>query len=125
MIIDAPPGTSCPFIASVKGSDFCILVTEPTPFGLSDLKLTVEVCKKLGVPFGVVINRHNIGDSQVEEYCSSEKIPILMKIPFSRKIAARYSAGLPFVDTIPEFKEKFNILHTTLMSREYEKNYSY
>src|SRR4030043_481553 len=78
IIIDAPPGTSCPVIASVKGSDFCILVTEPTPFGLNDLILTVEVLRKLDIPFGVVINRSDIGDDKVDTYFHNNKIPILL-----------------------------------------------
>ncbi|MCK4352259.1 ATP-binding protein [candidate division WOR-3 bacterium] len=96
-IIDVPPGTSCPVIEAVKGSDFCLLVTEPTPFGLNDLILAVEVLRKLGIPFGVIINRSDIGDKKVTEYCKQERIPILMHIPFDREIAVTYSNGIPFV----------------------------
>lgn len=105
-IIDAPPGTSCPVVASLKGADFCILVTEPTPFGLHDLEIAYEVIKVLGIPSGVVINKS--GDNKIiEDFCQKNKIPILMKIPFDRKIAKLYSEGIPLVEDIPEYKEKF------------------
>ncbi|HNQ50398.1 MAG TPA: ATP-binding protein [Candidatus Omnitrophota bacterium] len=106
-IIDAPPGTSCPVITAVKASDYCILVTEPTPFGLNDLVLAVEVVRTLGILFGVVINRADIGDGKVEEYCSREHIPVLMKIPFSRDIAKSYSEGVPLVKMDASWKKKF------------------
>lgn len=107
VIIDAPPGTSCPVIAAVKGSDFCILVTEPTPFGLHDLVLAVEVLQKLQIPFGVVVNRSDIGDEKVDTYCSDNNIPILMRIPFDREIASLYSKGLPFVKEKKEYEKIF------------------
>ncbi|MGB9716628.1 MAG: ATP-binding protein [Thermodesulfovibrionales bacterium] len=107
VIIDAPPGTSCPVIASVKGSDFCILVTEPTPFGLNDLVLAVEVLRKLGIPFGVVVNRSDIGDEKVDLFCQENKIPILMRIPFDKEIAFLYSNGIPLVREKKEYKERF------------------
>ena len=110
VIIDAPPGTSCPVIASVKGSDFCILVTEPTPFGLHDLTLAVEVLRKMNIPFGVIINRTNIGDEKVDEYCLRENISILMRIPFDKKIAEVYSRGIPIVESQPEYKNEFKKL---------------
>ncbi len=98
-IIDAPPGTSCPVIAAIEGTDFIVLVTEPTPFGLHDLKLAVEVVKELDIPCGVVINRSDLGDDKVKEYASSEGIPILMEIPFSRDIASAYSRGEMLIDS--------------------------
>jgi MinD superfamily P-loop ATPase len=107
VIIDAPPGTSCPVIASVKGSDFCILVTEPTPFGLNDLILAVEVVQKLSIPFGIVINRSDIGDNGVDLYCQKNNIPILMRIPFDKEIAFLYSNGIPLVEEKKEYKERF------------------
>jgi MinD superfamily P-loop ATPase len=97
VIIDVPPGTSCPVIESIGGSDYCILVTEPTPFGLHDLKLAVEVVKHLKIPFGVIINRDGIGYKKVETYCKNEKIPILLKIPENRSIAKLYSKGIALV----------------------------
>jgi len=110
VIIDAPPGTSCPVVASIKESDFCILVTEPTPFGLNDLILAVEVLKKLAIPFGVVINRADLGNDKTEKYCKKENIPVLMKIPFKKEIAAAYSKGEPIVKVFPEYKGIFQNL---------------
>jgi MinD superfamily P-loop ATPase len=107
VVIDAPPGTACSLVASVHKTDYCILVTEPTPFGLHDLKITVQVLKDLGVPMGIVINRAGLGDKKVYEYCKKEKIPVLLEIPFSKKIAELYSRGVPFVAEMPEWKEKF------------------
>lgn len=114
VIVDAPPGTSCPVIAAVKGSDFCILVTEPTPFGLNDLKLAVEVVRELGIPLGVVINRSDIGDLEVNEYCQTESIPILMEIPEDRQIAEAYSRGEMMINVIPAYRDKFKELYATI-----------
>ena len=109
-IIDAPPGTSCPVIESIKGSDYCVLVTEPTPFGLNDLVLAVEVLRKLKIPFGVVINRSDLGDKKTDEFCEKEKIPILMRLPFKRDIAEAYSEGKAIVEALPEYIEAFKEL---------------
>jgi MinD superfamily P-loop ATPase len=106
-IIDAPPGTSCPVISSVKDTDFLILVTEPTPFGLNDLKLAVGMVRILAIPHGIVINRSDLGDDKVKEYAKEENIPILMEIPFDRQIAETYSKGKLLVEELPEWKEKF------------------
>ncbi|MBD3378967.1 MAG: P-loop NTPase [Candidatus Omnitrophica bacterium] len=107
VIIDAPPGTSCPVITAVKGADFCVLVTEPTPFGLNDLVLAVEVLREMNIPFGVVINRSDLGDGKTAGYCAKEGIPILMEIPFSREIASAYAGGIPAVEAFPEMKKDF------------------
>lgn len=117
VIIDSPPGTSCPVVNSIKGSDFCILVTEPTPFGLNDLILAVEVLRKLKIPFGVVINRADLGNNKTEEYCLKENIPILMKIPFKKEIAMAYSKGEPLVEIFSEYKEKFIVLYNRIKER--------
>jgi len=106
-IIDAPPGTSCPVISSVKDTDFLILVTEPTPFGLNDLKLAVDMVKILAIPHGIIINRSDLGDDKVKEYAKEENIPILMEIPFDRQIAETYSKGKLLVEELPEWKERF------------------
>jgi len=116
VIVDAPPGTSCPVIASIKGSDFCILVTEPTPFGLNDLILAVEVLRKLKIPFGVVVNRSDIGDNKLDDYCQKENIPILMHIPFNREIAVAYSEGIPIVNAFGAYKDKFKTLYKKIKS---------
>ena len=109
-IIDCPPGTSCPAIASVRGSDFVLLVTEPTPFGLHDLKLAVETVRQLGIPFGVVINCADAGDDHVAEYCRSEGIPVLLEIPEDRRIAEAYSRGETIAEAIPGMREVFTDL---------------
>lgn len=106
-ILDAPPGTSCPVIETVKGSDFCLLVTEPTPFGLNDLELAAGMVKKMGIPMGVITNRADIGDEGVKHFCHEEGIPILMEIPMDRRIAEAYSRGIPIVETWPEYRAKF------------------
>ena len=113
-IIDAPPGTSCPVIASMKGADFILLVTEPTPFGLYDLKLAVGAVKMLNIPCGLVINRSDIGDNKVKDFAKKEGLPVLMEIPFDRKIAESYSIGDMLVENSPEFKEKFLILYNNI-----------
>ena len=107
VIIDASPGTSCPVVEAVKGSDFCLLVTEPTPFGLNDLVLAVETVKQLGIPYGIVLNRAGAGDVKTEEYCGRENIPILLTIPLDTKIAGMYSRGIPLVTGMPEYKQNF------------------
>ncbi len=106
-IIDAPPGTSCPIIAAVRGTDFVLLVTEPTPFGLHDLTLAVETVRTLGIPFGVAVNRIGIGDDRVHRYCREEGIPILLEIPDDRRIAEAYSRGDLIVEALPEYRALF------------------
>ena len=107
VIIDVSPGTSCPVVESVKGSDFCLLVTERTPFGLNDLLLAVEVVRKLQIPCGVVINRTGVGDERVEHYCREQGIPVLLKIPLDREIATLYSKGIPLIEGMPQWRETF------------------
>jgi MinD superfamily P-loop ATPase len=107
VIIDVPPGTSCPVVEAVEGSDFCLLVTEPTPFGLNDLSLAVEVVRKLGISCGVVINRVGVGGEEVEKYCDREGIPILLRIPLDRNIAMLYSQGIPLIEGVPRWREEF------------------
>jgi MinD superfamily P-loop ATPase len=114
-IIDAPPGTSCPVIASTKGADFALLVTEPTPFGLHDLKLAVGAVRILGIPCGLVINRSDMGDDRVREYAEEAALPILMEIPFDRRIAEAYSRGRMLVEVMPEWREKFLLLYERIV----------
>ena len=116
-IIDAPPGTACPVIASIEDMDYCVLVTESTPFGFHDLKLAIDVVRALKIPFGVVINRYGLGDSKVEEYCKTEGIPVLLKIPNDRKIAELYSRGIPFIREMPEWNEKFLCMFEAIKSQ--------
>ena len=107
VIIDAPPGTSCPVVESIKGSDFCLLVTEPTPFGLNDLALAVETVRELKIPCGVIINRAGTGDTRVEEYCRKENIPVLLTIPLDTGIARLYSRGVTLAEGLPEWQQSF------------------
>ncbi len=109
-VIDAPPGTSCPVIAAMRGTDFVLLVTEPTPFGLHDLKLAVEAVKILDIPMGLVINRADMGDDRVKAYAQSEDVPILMEIPFDRQIAECYSRGEIFAQAMPQWRSRFQAL---------------
>jgi len=110
-ILDAPPGNSCPVIETINETDFCLLVTEPTPFGLWDLRIAVEVTKKLKLPTGVIINRYGLGyEKAIEDYCKEENIPILMIIPFERSIAVAYSEGITLVHQNKNWKTKFKEL---------------
>lgn len=106
-IIDSPPGTSCPVIQSVRGADFVVLVTEPTPFGLHDLKLAVEMLRVLGLPFGVVVNRADTGDDAVFDYCAGQSIDTLLRIPDDRRVAEAYSRGQLAAEALPEYAEMF------------------
>ncbi len=106
-IIDSPPGTSCPVVESLRKSDFAVLVTESTPFGLHDLKMAMRVVKEMGIKSGVVINRYDPDFGELEEYLKKENVPILMKIPFDHRIAELYSKGEIFSKHLEEWKEKF------------------
>jgi MinD superfamily P-loop ATPase len=107
-ILDASPGTSCPVVETMRGADFVLMVTEPTPFGLHDLRLAVEVARdELGLPVGVVVNRDGAGDSGVDDYCAREDIPILMRIPLERRIAEAVSGGQALVEALPEYRPRF------------------
>ena len=107
IIIDAPPGTSCPVVAAIKGADCVILVTEPTPFGLHDLKLAVAMMSHLKLPYAVVVNRAGIGDDRVHQFCRQQNIPILLEIPDDRSLAEAYSRGELVVDSSGEYRELF------------------
>jgi MinD superfamily P-loop ATPase len=111
IILDAPPGTSCPVVETMKGSDLVLMVTEPTPFGLHDLRLAVQAARdELSLPIAVVINRAGIGDQCVDDFCATEDIPILMRIPFDRRIAETYSDGVPLVQALPIYRPSFSTL---------------
>lgn len=115
-IIDAPPGTSCPVITAVNKTDFVILVTEPTPFGLHDLKLAVETVQELNIPFGIVINRAGMGDNKVLEYANQNSIPILMELPFEKKMAQIYSTGGILANELPDLKQQFRDMYEKIQS---------
>ena len=114
VILDSPPGSACPVVESVMGADYVIMVTEPTPFGLHDLEVATEVVKQLGIPLGVVVNFAGIGDRGVYDFCESTNIPIVMEIPYDRKIAELYSRGIPFTEEMSEWKPKFKQLFETI-----------
>jgi MinD superfamily P-loop ATPase len=116
-IIDAPPGTSCPVIASIKRTDFVLLVTEPTPFGLHDLKLAVGAVDLLGLPAGLVINRSDTGDDAVKHYAAEIGLPVLMEIPFDRRIAEAYSNGEMMIEVLPEWRECFLSIYNRIRER--------
>jgi MinD superfamily P-loop ATPase len=116
-IIDAPPGTSCPVIAAMKAADFVILVTEPTPFGLHDLKLAVGAVQILDIPSGLIINRSDMGDDRVRTYAEQMDLPVLMEIPFDRQIAEAYAKGQVIVDRLPQWKDRFRQLLQQIQQR--------
>ena len=116
VILDAPPGVSCPVVETVKGADFCVLVTEPTPFGLNDLTIAAAMVRAIGVPFGVVINSSSIGDDGVSTYCAREGIPVLLSLPWDRRIAEEYSAGRLIIQRLPEYHESFHDLFESIKS---------
>ena len=105
-ILDAPPGASCPVIATTMGSDFIILVTEPTPFGIHDLRIAVQAISALEIPFGVILNRSDIGDHTVQDFCDSKGIPLLMEIPHDRNIAEGYARGDLLIESDPSYRER-------------------
>ncbi len=118
IIIDAPPGTSCPVVQTMRFSDFVVLVTEPTPFGLHDLKLAVETVRLLDRPFGVVINKDDGLRNDVIEYCESEAIEVLANFPHRRAIAELYSRGLTLFDKNPDFYNQITVLEEKLKGRK-------
>jgi MinD superfamily P-loop ATPase len=117
VIIDVPPGTSCPVVEAVKGTDFVLLVTEPTPFGLNDLELAVGMVRQLKLAFAVAINRSDIGDDRVVRYCQEQDIEIFLEIPNDRLVAEAYSQGIKIIDAIPGYEEKFLRLYEKIDAR--------
>lgn len=111
VLLDVPPGTSCPVVEAVRGADYLLLVTEPTPFGLHDLRLAAEVAAELGIPAGVIINRNGIGDAGVEEFCAATGLPILLRIPFERAIAEGIAQERMLVEIHPEYAPRFRALY--------------
>jgi MinD superfamily P-loop ATPase len=113
VILDAPPGTSCPVVETISNSDFVILVTEPTPFGLHDLKLAVDVVRKINVPFGVVLNKSDLGNNKTNEFCEQENIPLLLSIPHDKAIAHAYSKG----ELLTNKQANFNALYKKILEK--------
>jgi len=118
VVRDAPPGTSCPVVEAMRGADYVVLVTEPTPFGLHDLRLAVQVARELNIPVGVIINRDGSGDAGVDEFCAAAGLPVLMRVPFEREIAEGVAQGKNLVEIHPEyaahFRQIFNQITTAL-----------
>lgn len=121
IIIDCPPGTSCPMVTAVDGSDFTVLVTEPTPFGLHDLKIAVETVRKMQIPFGIIINRSNAGDDRVVRYAESENIPILLQVPENMHIAQAYAIGKSLISAVPEYEHQFRSVLANIESQVHNK----
>jgi MinD superfamily P-loop ATPase len=116
VILDAQPGTSCPVVETMRDVDFVLMVTEPTPFGLHDLRLAVDVARgELGLPVGVVVNRDGVGDKGVDAYCAAEAIPILMRIPLDRRIAEAISDGQALVEAMPQYRPQFRQLYERIV----------
>ena len=117
-ILDAPPGNACPVVETMSDSDFVLLVTEPTPFGLHDLRVAAQVAREeLGVPIGVVINREGVGDEGVEQFCAEIDIPILLRLPLDRRIAEAYADGVPMVAALPEYRSAFEQLFAKIAAQ--------
>jgi MinD superfamily P-loop ATPase len=111
MILDAPPGTACSVIEALRGADVAVLVTEPTPFGLHDLKMAVQVARDtLKIPTAVVLNKAGAEDKEIDAYCSAEGLPVLLRIPLRREIAVAYSTGKPLIRALPEYRPGFGAL---------------
>jgi len=117
-IVDAPPGTSCAVVACLSGADYLLLVTEPTPFGLHDLRLAVELGRTLGLPTGVVLNRHGAGDTDIAAFCDREHVPLLATIPFSRDIAAAYAEGKELLASSTTWRDAIERLYSALTTIE-------
>lgn len=117
VIIDAPPGTSCPVIEAISDSDYCILVTEPTPFGLNDLKLAHETVKKLNIPSGLIINRADKNSALIDNYCQKENLEVIMRIPFDKKIARNYARGVPLSEVSCKYKKEFKKLFISIKGK--------
>jgi MinD superfamily P-loop ATPase len=115
-IIDASPGTTCPVVESMRETDFVLLVTEPTPFGLHDLRLAAQVAQELGVPAGVVVNRDGVGDSGVDDYCREAGLPVLMRIPLDQGIAEGIARGVPLIHIRPEYVQQFQDLYAQIVA---------
>ncbi len=113
-IIDAPPGASCPVVESLRGADFVLLITEPTPFGLHDLRLAVQLARELNIPAGVIVNRDGIGDDGVDAYCRESGISILMRIPFDRELGSNLAQGKTLIEVAPEYKQIFRDLYSRI-----------
>jgi MinD superfamily P-loop ATPase len=114
VIIDAPPGTSCPVVETIRDADYVLLVTEPTPFGLHDLELAYELTRELDLPVGIIINRDGIGNRQVDDFCAEKGLPVLLRIPMQREVAAGLAQGIPLITLQPKYRQYFQKLFVTV-----------
>lgn len=124
VILDVSPGTSCPVVEAIENSDYCLLVTEPTPFGLHDLELAVETVRQLGIPCGVIVNRAVSGETLVHDYCKREGIPVLLDIPLDRQIAYLYSEGVTLVRGMPQWQAAFMKVYAVIKEALHERSRS-
>ena len=113
--IDSPPGTSCATVEAVEGVDYAIIVSEPTPFGVSDMKMVVEMLREMRIPFGLIINKAGLGDDEIYNYSKIEKIEVLGEIPFDKKIAELYANGENFSESIPEYQNFFKNIYKNII----------
>jgi len=123
-ILDVSPGTSCPVVEAIENSDYCLLVTEPTPFGLHDLELAVETVRQLGIPCGVIVNRAVSGETLVHDYCKREGIPVLLDIPLDREIAYLYSEGVTLARGMPQWQAAFMNVYAVIKEALHERSRS-
>ena len=121
-LIDCPPGTSCPFVTSVQACDIALLVTEPTPFGLHDLRLAVETLREMDIPFAVVVNRSNVENNRISEYCRDDGVPLLLQIPEDRRVAEAYSRGESLTTALPELAPTLAALPEKLAAIANQRN---
>jgi MinD superfamily P-loop ATPase len=117
VIFDSPPGASCSVVETLRGSDFVLLVTEPTPFGLHDLNQMIGIVRDMGLPSGIVINRDGIGDNRFEKFRVENNLPILMRVPYDKKLAAGIAAGHTIIDIMPEYRQAFRNLYSQILIR--------
>jgi MinD superfamily P-loop ATPase len=117
VILDSPPGTSCPVVESIRGADYVLLVTESTPFGLHDLKLALQLTEELGIPAGVIVNRIGVGDTKVDDFCQEAGLPILMRIPLERVIAEGIAQGKLLIEIRPDYQEYFHQMYAQIQDR--------
>ena len=117
IFIDSPPGTSCATVAAVEDVDYAIIVSEPTPFGVSDMKMVVEMLTEMKIPFGLIINKAGLGDNEIYDYCKDENIEILGEIPFDKKIAELYADGKIFSDSLPEYQNFFTDIYKNITEK--------
>lgn len=120
MILDAPPGASCSVVETLRGADFILLVTEPTPFGLHDLKQMLGIVNEMGIPAGIIINRDGIGDSRMNEFLVKNQLPVMLRIPFDKLLASALAEGRTLIDVYPKYRQHFQILYQQILERIHE-----